>query len=177
MSAVDFGAWATPALPIMLGGRTYSVRPPSVADGPRVIALAIWQEKQVGLVKGEIPAEVQAILDEVLAADDHPSVGREVHDVMVADGVDAVTIARAELYATLYWARGREYADEVGRLMWEPLTEAVDASPKASRSRSGRRGTTPRSGSVSQSTATPTASPNTPITTPSRSRRSAPGSP
>lgn len=130
--AVDFGAWARPDLVLTLGGRTYVVRPPSVADMRQVLALAVRAE--VG--RDAVPAEVAAVLDD-LPTDGHPALGAAYGD-LVAAGVDPETLARVGVYATLFWARGREYADAAAEAVWGPerdkaAADAADADPKASR--------------------------------------------
>lgn len=136
MSAVDFEEWAAPGLDITLGGRTYTVPPPSVDDAKKILAAAVRGEVKLGLVKGEIPAEVQAVLDTI--GDGHPALG-PVYGQMVADGVAAMTIDRAAYYAVFYWARGKDYADSLASILWAPrevgenTAEAGEAaSPKGS---------------------------------------------
>jgi hypothetical protein len=131
MSAIDFGEWVAPDLELQMGGRTYLVRPPTVEAAKMILAAAVRGEVNLGLVKGEIPAEVQAILDSI--GDEHPALG-DAHAAMVADKVPAATIDRAAYYAVFYWARGKEYADTLAKLLWLPrdLTPGAtgDASPK-----------------------------------------------
>lgn len=138
MSAVDFDAWACPDLTLTLRGRTYTVRPPSVADMRQVLALAVRAEAG----RDRTPPEVLAILDG-LPSDGHPALG-DAYGAMVADGQDPTTIDRVGVYATLFWARGREYADHVAQAIWGP--EAGGGGPKArrpSQRRSGPAGTGP----------------------------------
>lgn len=157
MSAVDFGAWAKPDLELLLGGRTFSVRPPSVAQARMVVALAVRFE--VG--EERTPQEVRDVLA-TLPTDGHPALG-DTYDELVEAGIDPVTLSRMGVYATLAWARGREYADAAAEIIWGPERDAAaaDAPGKASsRSRSGRRKTSPTSGSASRTTTTSTASPS-----------------
>lgn len=134
MSAVDFEAWATPDLELTLGGRTYSVRPPSVDAAKKIIAAAVRGEVNLGLVEAkEVPAEVQRILD-TIEPDEHPGLG-DVYDQLAAAKVAQPTIDRMAYYAVFYWARGKEYADTLAKLLWLPREEgisapAADASPK-----------------------------------------------
>ena len=106
MSGVDFAAWAEPNLILTLGGRTYTVRPPSVANAGKLLALAVRGEVELGLAKGPIPAGVQDVLDSI-HPDDHPALGK-VHAQLVADGVSPTTINRMGYYGIFYWARGKE---------------------------------------------------------------------
>jgi hypothetical protein len=117
MSAIDFGEWVAPDLELNLGGRTYTVRPPTVEASKMILAAAVRGEVKLGLVKGEVPAEVQAILDGIGNA--HPALG-DAYSQMVADQVPAPTIDRVAYYAVFYWARGREYADTLAQLLWLP---------------------------------------------------------
>lgn len=131
MSAIDFGEWVAPDLELKLGGRTYVVRPPTVEAAKMILAAAVRAEINLELVKGEVPAEVQAILDSI--GNQQPALG-DAYAAMVADGVPAPTIDRMAYYAVFYWARGKEYADTLAKLMWLPrgLTPgaAGEASPK-----------------------------------------------
>jgi hypothetical protein len=131
MSAIDFGEWVAPDLKLEMGGRTYLVRPPTVEAAKMILAAAVMGEVHLGLVKGEIPPEVQAVLDSI--GNEQPALG-EAYSAMVADGVPAATIDRMAYYAVFYWARGKEYADTLAKLLWLPrdLTPgaAGEADPK-----------------------------------------------
>lgn len=137
MGAVDFGEWVAPDLRIELpdadgnlGGRTYSVRPPSVEAAKQILAAAVRGEVRFGLVKGEIPDAVQAVLDTI--GETHPGLG-DVYEQMVSDGVPAATIDRVSVYSVFFWARGKEYADTLASLLWAPIVEAGEkAGPKGS---------------------------------------------
>jgi hypothetical protein len=134
MSARDFAAWAEPNLVLTLGERTYRVRPPSVADGGKLLALAVRGEVAVGISPGPILAEVQDVLDGI-GPDEHPALGPEVYAQLVADGASDVTISRMAYYAIFYWTRGPEYADWIAAALFTPrdvegvLAEA-EADPK-----------------------------------------------
>ena len=130
MAAVDFEEWAAaPGLPLTLGGRTYLVPSPSVADAKKVLAAAIRAEVRLGLVEGPIPDAVQAVLD-TIEPGEHPALG-PVYDQLAADGVPQVTVDRMAYYAVFYWARGKEYADTLARILWTPrdLTGDVGEVP------------------------------------------------
>jgi hypothetical protein len=134
VSATDFAAWVTPDLELPLpGGRIYTVRPPSVEAAKKIIACAVRAEVNLGLVAGEVPAEVQEILA-TIGKDEHPALGDEVYQQLVADGVDPWTIDKMAVYAIFFWARGREYADTLARIMWTPrdvgATKAGESAPK-----------------------------------------------
>lgn len=157
MSAVDFGAWARPDLVFTLGGVAYAVKPPSVAAMRQVLALAVRAE--VG--RDRLPEEIRDVLDE-LPSDSHPALGGTYQELVDA-GVDPETISRVGVYATLFWARGREYADFIAEAVWGPerdlaKAEAGGARPKGSKS--GRRRTGPSTASVNRSTTTSKASPS-----------------
>ncbi|EYT59451.1 hypothetical protein [Microbacterium sp. UCD-TDU] len=134
-SASDFESWAEPDLVIPLGGQTFRVRPPSVDDAAKVLACAVRGEVNLGIVKGEIPDEVQAVLD-TIGPDDHPALG-ETYQEMKQAGLSPVTIDRFGYYAVFYWARGEEYADTLARLLFTPRVtdnlfpdDGGEASPK-----------------------------------------------
>lgn len=130
MSAVDFGEWAAvDGLTLTLGGRTYTAPPPSVRAMRQVLAAAVRAEVNLGLVKGEIPDEVQAVLDDI-SADEHPALG-PVYGQLADAGTPQVVVDRMAYYAVFYWARGRAYADELARALWAPATTEGSGEPGA----------------------------------------------
>lgn len=142
MSAVDFEQWVTPDLELTLGGRTYSVRPPTVEVAKKILAAAVRAEVNLGLVKGEVPPEVESVL-KTIEPGEHPALG-EAYDQMVADGVPQPTIDRVAYYAVFFWARGRAYADSLAKILWLPRETAEEGpggeAPKGSSPRrTGRR--------------------------------------
>ncbi|MCM6761393.1 hypothetical protein NB037_03090 [Rathayibacter sp. ZW T2_19] len=169
MTTVDFGAWAR-GLTLTLGSVTYTVPEPSVADMRQVLALAVRAE--VG--RDNVPAEILEILEN-LPDDGHPALGT-AYDELVRDGVGSHTLDRMGVYATLFWARGREYADSVAEKVWGPEREAAAAQakdaarPKARRT--GRQPTGQPSASESPTTSTSTASRSTRSTARSRAKPS-----
>lgn len=158
---VDFSAWAIPPLTLTLGARTYVVRPPSVGDMGKLLACAVRAEVNLGLVKGPITPDIQAVLDTIRPTD-HPALGAEVYEQMVADKQHPTAIDRMAYYAVLYWTRGKPYADAIATLLWTPretpdsTSEADDLTGKAQPTsrRSSGRGT----GSATRSTRTSKAS-------------------
>ena len=131
MTAVDFGEWAAvDGLPLKLGGRTYVVSPPSVRAMRQVLAAAVRAEVNLGLVKGEIPSEVQAVLDDIKPGE-HPGLG-SVYDQLAADDVPQAVVDRMTYYAVFYWARGKAYADSLATILWTPrdVGGADAAAPK-----------------------------------------------
>ena len=122
--AVDFGEWAAPGLELTFGGGTYLVPPPTVEDAKKLLAMAVRAEIGLGLVKGEIPDEVQAVLD-TIPSGEHPALG-PAYALLVAADVPQPTIDRMAYYATFYWARGKGYADALARILWGPV-EAEEA--------------------------------------------------
>ncbi|MFE9232056.1 DUF7426 family protein [Cellulosimicrobium funkei] len=125
MPAVDFGEWAAvDGLELTLGGRTYVVPPPSVRAMRQVLAAAVRAEVNLGLVKGEVPPEVQAVLDDI-SPDEHPGLG-PVYDQLASDGTPQAVADRMSYYAVFYWARGKAYADTLATLLWGPHVEAGD---------------------------------------------------
>lgn len=130
MGAVDFAEWAAPGLELAFGGRTYVVQPPSVRASRQILAAAVRGEVALGLVKGPVPQEVQEVLDTI--GDEHPGLGGDVYEQMVADGVPQASIDRMAYYAVFYWARGREYATTLARLLWstDGLPGGDEPAPK-----------------------------------------------
>lgn len=130
MTAVDFEQWVAPDLVLTLGGNTYRVSPPSVADAGRILALAVVAEVMLGISVGPVPDTVQDVVDGI-GPGDHPALGAAYRQ-MIDDGLLPVTVDRAATYAIFFWARGREYADAIAKLIWTPLApvEAGGAAPK-----------------------------------------------
>ncbi|MBN0039389.1 hypothetical protein JN535_04265 [Cellulosimicrobium cellulans] len=122
--SVDFSAWAVPSLDLTLGGRTFTVRPPSVGDMGKVLACAVRGEVNLGIAKGPIPADVQAVLD-TIGPDDHPALGNETFREMVDAGVHPTTINRVAYYCVFYWARGKDVADIYATWLWSPRDAAA----------------------------------------------------
>ena len=122
--AVDFGEWAAPGLELTFGGGTYLVPPPTVEDAKKLLAMAVRAEIGLGLVKGDVPDEVQAVLG-TIPAGEHPALG-PAYALLVDDGVPQPTIDRMAYYATFYWSRGKGYADALARILWGPV-EAEEA--------------------------------------------------
>ncbi len=114
--AVDFDSWARPDLDLTLGGRTFPVRPPSVETGKLLLALAVRGELNLGIVRGEMPDELQELID-AIEPGEHPALGA-TYDQLQAAGVDQVTIDRMAYYAVFYWAKGKEYADWIAELLF-----------------------------------------------------------
>ena len=122
--AVDFGEWAAPGLELTFGGGAYLVPPPTVEDAKKLLAMAVRAEIGLGLVKGDVPDEVQAVLD-TIPSGEHPALG-PAYALLVAADVPQPTIDRMAYYATFYWARGKGYADALAGILWGPV-EAEEA--------------------------------------------------
>jgi hypothetical protein len=144
VSAVDFTEWAAPDLVFVNlgadsegnGGHTFRVRPPSVDDSAKVLALAVRGEVNMGIVSGvEIPEPIQEVLDSIEAGD-HPALGAAFYEMRDA-GISSATIDRAAYYAIFYWARGKRYADALAKLMW---------SERGAEGEGGASGDAPRKG-------------------------------
>jgi len=137
--SVDFTAWVEPDLDVTLGGVQYSCPPPSVAKAKIIVALAVVSEHRLGLVKDDPDPELVALTE----AQDDPlaviTLGRDIYNRMVADGVTQITIDRVGYYALHYWARGKAQADWLAVAMWSPyIGEQAEETPKARRrSKSG----------------------------------------
>jgi hypothetical protein len=133
VSAVDFAEWAAPDLVFEnLGGHAFTVRPPTVDDAAKVLALAVRAEVNLGVVPAGtiIPEPVQELLAQI-GPTDHPALGETYYE-MKAKGINAPTIDRAAYYAVFYWARGKSYADALAALLWAPRSSddgsATDAA-------------------------------------------------
>lgn len=138
MSAVDFAEWAAPDLTFTfpesafvqgtnVGGRTFTVRPPTVGNMEKVLALAIRGEVQFRLVDAtEVPAPVQAIIDSI-APDEHPALGPTFAEMRDA-GLNDPTINRTAYYTIFYWARGKQYADDFATEVYTALSQADTAA-------------------------------------------------
>ncbi len=133
VTAADFASWAVPDLVITLGERDYTIAPPSVDDMGKLLACAVRGEVKLGIVKGPIPEDVQAVLD-TIGPDDHPALGEGTYAQAVADGVHPETISRMAYYSVFFWARGKEYADRLAVLLWgreeADRAEAEGPAPK-----------------------------------------------
>jgi len=156
MPSVDFTAWVEPDLAVTLGGEQYLCPPPSVAQAKIIVAIAVLSEHRLGLAKGE----PDPALVELANAQTDPlpvlTLGRDVYDRMIADGVTQTTIDRVGYYALHYWARGKAQADFLAAAMWG----TADAGPKARRPSKSGRSTGSASRTRTASTRT-TASPST----------------
>lgn len=136
MPFTDFEEWVTPDLELTLRGRTFVVRPPSVEAGKKIAAAAVRGEIRLGLIEGvrEVPEEIQRVLD-TIAIGEHPALG-DAYGQM-AEHLDQITLDRAAYYATFYWARSKDYADRLARILWSPRSSdeehdgVDDADPKA----------------------------------------------
>jgi hypothetical protein len=131
MGAIDFGEWVAPELTLTLRGNTYTRGVPTVQEMGQILAAAVRAEVNLKLVKGEIPAEIQAVLDTI--GDQHPALG-DAYAQMVADNVAPYERDRMSYYAVFYWARGKDYADRLAKILWLPRAvgeePAGEAAPK-----------------------------------------------
>ena len=143
MPSVDFTAWATPNLEVTLAGHDYSAKPPSVAQAKVILAFAVIAEHGLDLVKGEPDPELVALTKAQKVPLAAVSLGQDVYDQMIADGIDQATTDRVGYYAMHFWARGKAQADWLAQAMWatpdtEEVTAATPKAPQDRRSKSGR---------------------------------------
>lgn len=142
----DLTAFLDPDLTIKLGGRTYTVKPPSLIAGLQLAAInaagvAAYLATQdscpscgrSGTV--EMTPENEAILE---AVGDKPlgviSLGVDVYDQMVLDEIPEKHIDKAALYALYYWVLGEAVADQVIKATAEQNAGGgAAAAPKAGR--------------------------------------------
>lgn len=123
MGAVDFSDWAVPDLVITLGGKDYTVHPPSVEGSKHLLALVVESEIRIGIPGvPEMPRDLQAVLDQ-LAKDGvergEVALGKDVYKQLVHDGHAPLTIDRVVVYAIHYWARGKKRADALAHALWD----------------------------------------------------------
>ena len=139
MSAVDFTEWAAPDLELTFGGRTFAVRPPSVDDAAKLLALAVRGEVNLGVVPPgtEIPDAILEVLAKI-GPDEHPALGSTFAE-MRDFGLSAATIDRTAYYAVFYWARGKRYADALATLLWAPRTSEEGSDSDAPAGGGGAR--------------------------------------
>lgn len=147
MSAVDFGEWAAPDLSLAFpesafakghgaGGRTFIVRPPDVDGMTKVLALAVRGEVALRLVDAtEVPAPIQTVIDSI-RPDEHPALGATFDEMREAKLNDP-TVNRSAYYAIFYWARGKQYADDIAAQLFAPR-ETAPAATGADAPRKGR---------------------------------------
>jgi hypothetical protein len=138
----DFSAWVVPDLVLTLGGRTYTVQPPSVSRARQVLALSIASDAQ--LARRDLPESVQTVVDAITDPLAVVTLGQDVYDQLVADGVPAEVVKRMGFYGLHFWTSGKDKADRLAQALWAADDGEWDgADPKApaaprSRSRSGR---------------------------------------
>lgn len=127
MATVSFTEWAAPDLVLQLGGGTYTVPPPSVAQAPQLLACCARAEVNLGLALGPVPEELEVLLQ---GLDDTPlghiSLTPKVYEQMVADGVAKTTLDRMAYYAMFYWARGKVLADALAEKLWTPRAADIE---------------------------------------------------
>ena len=127
MSAVDFEAWAVGPLKLSMQGKTYVVPVPDTERAKYILAAAARGEVNLGLKAGPLPPEVEAVLAS-MPDDEHPGLGREVWQQMVADAILPEVRDRMAYYAVFYWARGKLFADWVATILWSPGAEEARAA-------------------------------------------------
>lgn len=119
MATVDFSGWVADDLQIPLGGKTYTVPPPSVDQAKGILACALQAEQRLGFTTRPLPDGMQEILDKLEGIPlGHVSLTESVYSEMVADGVPAVTLNRVALYAVWFWAYGKKLAEAFAELLW-----------------------------------------------------------
>lgn len=129
MATVDFADWVADDLRIPLGGKTYEVQPPSVAQAKVILACAVQSEVRLGLTKRELDDDTKDILAKLEQTPlGEVSLGKDVYDEMVTDGVPAVTINRVALYAVWFWAYGKKLADAFAALMWTKHDDELEGA-------------------------------------------------
>jgi hypothetical protein len=141
----DLTAWLTPDLTLNLGGRTYTVRPPTVEMGLNLTALNVAGVAGYLAVQGACPTcgrtEPLEITDDINtryeALKDTPlgvlSLGQDVYEQMVTDALPEKHIDTAALYAMYYWTMGEKTADKILESMNAAQSSGVGGTPKASK--------------------------------------------
>lgn len=128
MAAIDFAEWVAPDLSLTVGGRTYRVRPPTVAEARVIVALMIRTEERLGLVPAGAarPEGLDEALDQVGQRPlGEVTLGRAVHRALMEDDVPAATVDRMSYYAMVFWARGRDRADAIARVLWSRAEDST----------------------------------------------------
>lgn len=126
MTTKNLSAFITKDLILELGDHTYRVKPPSRETGKvltaiNVVGVTTMQNALGGTCPTcgrasdpEIDPEIQALADSVQNKElGELSLGKDVFDQMIADGLDASTIETMELYAMYYWLMGEQVADAI----------------------------------------------------------------
>lgn len=127
MASVDFTDWVAPNLVLTLGGKTYTVAPPNVAESRLILALAVRSEIQLGLTKVAMPPELAAALEHASGQPLGEITLGDQYQTLIDDGHAAPTIDRMAFYAMLYWARGKGRADDLAQAMWSVAQGDADA--------------------------------------------------
>lgn len=127
----DLTSYLSPNLDLKLGDRTYSVPPPTKDAGLKLATIvAVGLNAYRGL---DSPAETVADFKKIENTTIAELALGPAHDQMVADGVPAVHIDRAGVYAMYFWTVGEEAADQIITAI---ANEAAGIpAPKGSRAR------------------------------------------
>jgi len=157
MTYLDFNAWATPNLNVTLAGHNYSAAPPSVEQMKVILAFAARAENDLQAEPGVLDPALDAICEAQKVPLAVVTLGQDIYDQMIADGIDQATTDRVGYYGIHYWARGKERADFLAEAMWTPKNEeAIAAAPKAPQDRRSKSGRSTASASRTRTASTPT---------------------
>lgn len=160
MAAVDFTDWAVGDLVLTIGGKEYRSKPPTVGQGKLLLALAVQAEVRLGLVEGDMPADLAELVDAAATTPlSETSLGKETRERLVSDGVNPETIRRMGIYGIFYWVRGKERADLLAEAMWRKEDEEAAEAEAPKGRRPSKSGRSTASGSPTKTASTRTTAP------------------
>lgn len=126
MTTKNLSAFITKDLILNLGEHTYRVKPPSRDTGKlltaiNVVGVTTMQTALAGTCPTcgrsgdpQIDPEIQELADSVQNKElGELSLGQDVFDQMIEDGLDATTIDTMSLYAMYFWLMGEAVADQI----------------------------------------------------------------
>lgn len=126
MTTKKLAAFITKDLILDLGEHTYRVKPPSRDTGKLLTAINVVGVSTMQAALGgtcptcgrpseaEIDPEIQALADTAENKElGELSLGKDVLDQMIADGLDGATIDTMSLYAMYFWLMGEAVADAI----------------------------------------------------------------
>lgn len=167
MALKDLSAYLTPELELPYRDTVYVVPPPSKDVGLKLAAInAVGVASYAQLLEAcptcgrtgspEVPAKTLALVESIGNMDVALlSLGQDVYDRMVADGVPGPHIDQLGLYALYYWTLGEQVADQImaaqhggGGAPGEAVTSSTSTRGRrtGSASKTRSRASSPRTG-------------------------------
>ena len=139
MAAKDFTRLITPNLDLTVGDKTYTVTPPSKEVGAQMLAanvvgLSVFTSLQDACPtcgrsgEVEIAPKYKELAAQVEDMDlGELSLGEDVYNEMVADGLDGALMDKLALYAFYYWTMGESVADAIVEEQWATTSDGEPA--------------------------------------------------